>query len=126
MRRLVFPFRAGAYCAAAFDFDLGFFSDSDSIGASVRDRFSPELAEQLGLPAGYRLRQVIGTADFTLQPNRDLDQHFGALGIVHDYVEVPGVGHVVPDLVAALGETFWAFHRDALREVDTLLADGFE
>lgn len=84
------------------------------------------LAAQRGLPDGYRLRQVIGTLDATLQPNRDLDQHFGALGIVHDYVEVPGVGHSVPDLVAALGETFWAFHREALREVDTLLADDFE
>ena len=84
------------------------------------------LAEQRGLPAGYRLRQVIGTLDFTLQPNRDLRAHLGALGIPHDYIEVPGVGHVVPDLVAAMGEAFWAFHREALREVDTLLADGFE
>jgi enterochelin esterase-like enzyme len=84
------------------------------------------LAEQRGLPAGYRLRQVIGTQDFSLRPNRDLHAHFDTLGLGHEYLEVPGVGHEVPGLVAALGERFWAFHREALREVDTLLADGFE
>lgn len=84
------------------------------------------LAEQLGLPPGYPLRQVIGTLDATLQPNRDFDQHLGMLGIAHEYVEVAGVGHSVPDLVAALGDGFWAFHREALRAFDVLLDDGFE
>lgn len=84
------------------------------------------LAELRGLPAGYRLRQVIGTQDATLQPNRDFAQHLGILGIAHDDIEVAGVGHAVPDLVAALGDGFWAFHREALRPFDTLLADGFE
>ena len=84
------------------------------------------LAEQSGLPAGYHLRQVIGTLDSILQPNRDFHQHLLSLDITHDYREVRGVGHSVPDLVAALEESFWAFHREALRAVDTPLADGFE
>src|SRR5688572_24308465 len=43
MRRLAFRPRR-AYCA--LDFDFGFFSDSDSIGASVLDRFSPAITSQ--------------------------------------------------------------------------------
>jgi enterochelin esterase-like enzyme len=84
------------------------------------------LAELLPPAPGYRLRQLIGTLDFTLGPNRDFAARLDALGIAHDYREVPGVGHNVPGLVAALGEDFWAFHRAALAPVDTLLADGFE
>jgi hypothetical protein len=36
------------------------------------------------------------------------------------------VGHSVPGIINTLGDGFWAFHREALRDVDSLLADGFE
>jgi enterochelin esterase-like enzyme len=84
------------------------------------------LAELLPPAPGYRLRQLIGTLDFTLGPNRDFHQRLDALGIDHDYREVPNVGHSVPGLVGALGAEFWAFHRESLAEFDTEFADGFE
>jgi enterochelin esterase-like enzyme len=84
------------------------------------------LAELLPPAPGYRLRQLIGTLDFTLGPNRDFAARLDALGIDHAYREVPNVGHSVPGLVGALGAEFWAFHREALAEFDTLLVDGFE
>ncbi len=54
------------------------------------------LAEQQPLPAGYRLRQVVGTLDFTLGPNRDFHNHLDALGIAHHYIELPNVSHSPP------------------------------
>lgn len=84
------------------------------------------LAEQFPPAPGYRLRQIIGTLDFTLGPNRDFNDHLGTLGIAHDYIEIPGVGHSVPGIINALGDGFWAFHRDALRRFDSLWVDGFE
>lgn len=84
------------------------------------------LAEPLPLPPGYRLRQIIGTLDFTLGPNRDFHQHLVGLGIPHTYVEVPNVGHSVPGIISTLGDGFWAFHRETLLPLDILLADGFE
>ncbi len=95
--------------------------------AAVFETRSPwRLAELLPPAPGYRLRQLIGTLDFTLGPNRDFAARLDALGIDHAYREVPNVGHMVPGLVNALGDEFWAFHREALAEVDTVLADGFE
>ena len=84
------------------------------------------LAEQHPPAPGYRLRQIIGTLDFTLGPNRDYHAHLDALGIAHNYIEVPNVGHFVPGIISTLGDAFWAFHREALRDVDSLLTDGFE
>jgi S-formylglutathione hydrolase FrmB len=84
------------------------------------------LAEQNPPAPGYRLRQIIGTLDFTLGRNRNFHVHLDGLGIAHDYIEVPGVDHSVPGIINTLGDGFWSFHREALREVDTLLADGFE
>lgn len=84
------------------------------------------LAEQLPLPPGYRLRQIIGTLDFTLGPNREFHQHLVELGTPHTYIEVPNVGHSVPAIISTLGADFWAFHRETLLPLDILLADGFE
>lgn len=84
------------------------------------------LAEQHPLPPGYRLRQVVGTLDFTLAYNRDFHLHLDALGIAHTYIELPNVGHSPPGVINALGAEFWAFHRDALLDADRLLGDGFE
>lgn len=88
---------------------------------------SPWQLAELHPPApGYRLRQIIGTLDFTLGRNRDFHMHLDALGIAHQYVEVPGVGHSVPGILSVLGDAFWDFHRNALQSVDRLLSDGFE
>ena len=86
------------------------------------------LAESLGttLPAGFPLRQIIGTLDFTLPANRDFHQHLLTIGLEHAYLELPGVGHSVPAVIAAMGPEFWRFHRDALRGIDVIAADGFE
>lgn len=84
------------------------------------------LAEQQQLPTGYRLRQVVGTLDFTLGPNRDFHNHLDALGIAHHYIELPNVSHSPPSVISALGADFWTFHREALAEADRLFGDGFE
>lgn len=86
------------------------------------------LAESLGaaLPSGFPLRQLVGTLDFTLPANRDFHQHLITLNVDHEYLELPGVGHSVPAVIAAMGAEFWRFHRDALRGVDVIVADGFE
>ena len=84
------------------------------------------LAEQNTLPIGYRLRQVIGSLDFTLGPNEDFHAHLDSLGISHNFALVPNVGHSVPAILNVLGESFWTFHRDALAHVDQLIGDGFE
>lgn len=84
------------------------------------------LAEQHPLPSGYRLRQVIGTLDFTLGPNRDFHTHLVALGIGHTYIEVPNVSHSPTGIINALGADFWAFHREALLDADLLFEGGFE
>jgi enterochelin esterase-like enzyme len=60
---------------------------------------------------GGPFRQVIGAADFTAEDNRRFQRHLGEQGIAHDFVEVPGVGHDVLALFAAMGEQNWAFYR---------------
>ena len=97
--------------------------------AAIFEMRSPwRLAESFGatLPARFPLRQLVGTLDFTLPANRDFHDHLLGHGVDHDYREVPGVGHSVPAVVAAMGSEFWRFHRDALRDADTILRDGFE
>jgi enterochelin esterase-like enzyme len=85
------------------------------------------LAEAPGATMQQQIsRQLIGTLDSTLQPNRDFHQHLLELGFVHVYIEVPGVGHAVLPMMQALGSAYWQFHRDALRDADLLLRDGFE
>ncbi|HWS28265.1 MAG TPA: alpha/beta hydrolase-fold protein [Xanthomonadales bacterium] len=94
---------------------------------AVFEAHSPwRLAEQQLLPPGYRLRQVVGTLDFTLGPNRDFHTHLDELGIGHDYVELPNVSHSPTGIINALGAEFWTFHRQALLDADRLLGDGFE
>lgn len=68
------------------------------------------LRARQGAEAGP-FRQVIGTADFTADDNRRFQRHLGEQGIAHDFVEVPGVGHDVVALFAAMGDENWAFYR---------------
>ncbi|MBU7580997.1 MAG: hypothetical protein KAF27_11105 [Porphyrobacter sp.] len=56
---------------------------------------------------------MIGSTDFTAEDNRRFHRHLADQGIVHDFVEVPGVGHDVLALFAAMGDANWAFYRQA-------------
>ncbi|MFO0041348.1 MAG: alpha/beta hydrolase [Pseudomonadota bacterium] len=83
-------------------------------------------AAVVNLPATFRLRQIIGSADFTVQYNRIFHQHLLSIGLGHEWYELPGVGHSMPEVLAAMGDGFWRFHADALADADLLLRDGFE
>lgn len=78
------------------------------------------------LPPGFRLRQIIGSADFTVHYNRLFHNHLLAIGIAHEWHELPGVAHSMPEILAAMGDPFWRFHAEALADADVLLRDGFE
>jgi enterochelin esterase-like enzyme len=60
-----------------------------------------------------RLRLVIGDRDETLENNRDFNEHLTRLGIPHDWIVLPGVGHDPMGVLTALGDRHWAFYRDA-------------
>lgn len=78
------------------------------------------------LPPGFRLRQIIGSADFTVHYNRLFHDHLLAIGLAHDWHELPGVTHSMPEVLTAMGDEFWRFHAEALADADLLLRDGFE
>lgn len=89
----------------------------DTVYGSSLERFRSEsawtlsaLRAQQGAGQG-RFRQVIGSADFTAEDNLRFHQHLADQGIAHDYVTVPGVGHDVLALFAAMGDENWAFYR---------------
>jgi len=90
----------------------------DVYGGS-QDRFravSPRrYAEQNAatLARASRLRLVIGDRDETLENNRDFHEHLTRLGIPHDWIVLPGVGHDPMGVLTALGDRHWAFYRDA-------------
>ncbi|MCU0723508.1 MAG: alpha/beta fold hydrolase, partial [Planctomycetes bacterium] len=60
------------------------------------------------------LRVAIGERDETLDFNREFHEHLGKLGIPHAWTVVAGVAHDPPGLIDAMGDAFWAFHREAL------------
>ncbi|MFN7620245.1 MAG: alpha/beta hydrolase [bacterium] len=60
-----------------------------------------------------RLRLVIGDRDETLENNRDFHEHLTRLGIPHDWIVLPGIGHDPMGVLTALGDRHWAFYRDA-------------
>jgi enterochelin esterase-like enzyme len=66
------------------------------------------------LPAAFTIRQIIGTADPILPANRDFHAVLESLGIAHVYLEVPGVGHAMPQLLDAMGDDFFRFHSSVL------------
>jgi enterochelin esterase-like enzyme len=65
------------------------------------------------LARASRLRLVIGDRDETLENNRDFHEHLTRLGIPHDWIVLPGVGHDPMGVLTALGDRHWAFYRDA-------------
>jgi hypothetical protein len=60
---------------------------------------------------------VIGGRDETLQNNADFHGHLVGLGIQHDWIVLPGVGHDPMGLLNALGDRHWAFYREAFQRV---------
>lgn len=73
------------------------------------------LAEEnkAALAGRTRIRQVVGSRDDMLQGNRDLDAHLTRLGVLHDWVELPGVGHNPLPMFSTLGDANWKFYADA-------------
>jgi len=63
------------------------------------------------LRGGTRIRLVIGDRDEMLQVVRDFHSHLTDLAISHDFIELPGVGHIAPQILNALGEDAWEFYR---------------
>jgi enterochelin esterase-like enzyme len=83
--------------------------------ARFREVSPRRLAEQNAavLARDTRLRMVIGDQDETLGNNRDFHQHLQQLGIPHDWIVLPGVGHDPMRVISALGDRHWAFYREA-------------
>ena len=65
------------------------------------------------LARGSRLRLIIGDRDETLQNNQDFHFHLTRLGIPHEWIVLPGVGHDPIAVLTALGDRHWAFYRGA-------------
>ncbi len=60
-----------------------------------------------------RLRLVIGDQDETFENNRDFHNHLARLGIPHEWIVLPGIGHDPMGVLTALGDQHWAFYREA-------------
>jgi enterochelin esterase-like enzyme len=60
-----------------------------------------------------RLRLVVGDRDSMLPANQEFHAHLNALGIPHDFIVVPNIGHVPLPLLTALSEAGWEFYRAA-------------
>ncbi len=65
------------------------------------------------LAGNSRLRLVIGDRDETFGNNRDFHAYLEGLGIPHDWIVLPGVGHDPFQVLTALGDRQWAFYRAA-------------
>jgi S-formylglutathione hydrolase FrmB len=74
-------------------------------------RYARENAARLA--RGSRLRLVIGDRDETFENNRDFHLYLTSLGIPHDWIVLPGVGHDPFQVLTALGDRQWAFYREA-------------
>jgi len=85
--------------------------DQDRFRAVSPRRYAEQNAATLA--RGSRLRLVIGDRDETLENNRDFHEHLTRLGIPHDWIVLPGIGHDPMGLLTALGDRHWAFYRDA-------------
>lgn len=69
------------------------------------------------LASSSRLRLVIGDQDETFENNRDFHDHLVRLGIPHEWIVLPGIGHDTMGILTALGGRHWAFYREAFAEV---------
>jgi enterochelin esterase-like enzyme len=60
-----------------------------------------------------RLRMVIGSIDETYTNNLQFHEYLQGLGIPHEWIVLPGVGHNTMATLRALGDRHWAFYRAA-------------
>lgn len=61
-----------------------------------------------------RIRMGVGSLDPALPANQDFHAHLLSLGVPHELVVVPGVGHEPLLTMQGLGEEGWNFYLDAL------------
>ncbi|MCA3721160.1 alpha/beta hydrolase-fold protein [Phenylobacterium sp.] len=78
-------------------------------------RYARENAARLA--GRSRLRLVIGDRDETFGNNRDFHAYLNGLGIPHDWIVLPGVGHDPFQVLTALGDRQWAFYRAAFADL---------
>ncbi len=64
-----------------------------------------------------RLRMVIGSIDETYANNLQFHEYLQGLGIPHEWIVLPGVGHNTMATLRALGDRHWAFYRAAFEPV---------
>lgn len=71
------------------------------------------VAEAFAARAGPRprLRIVVGDADNTAPGSAVFSALLGTLGVAHEHIVLPGVGHDTMALFTALGERGWDFYR---------------
>ncbi|MFP3903317.1 MAG: alpha/beta hydrolase [Armatimonadota bacterium] len=69
------------------------------------------------LPDDFPLRVVIGGDDEMLAVNTKFDVHLTELGIAHEFIILPDVGHDTRAVLQAMGEEGWEFYRRALQDV---------
>ena len=92
-------------------FEAVYDSDNDYYLAQHPQTWATTRAGQL--PSDHRIRIKVGTADSLLANNRKLRDHLVSLGIAHDYLELPGVGHdALPTLSG--GANQWEFYQEVL------------
>jgi poly(3-hydroxybutyrate) depolymerase len=77
------------------------------------------LAEQHAdaIARGSLIRIVCGDQDNTFANNRDFHEHLERLGIPHTWTELPGVDHDPLGTLEALGDSNWAFYRQAFGDL---------
>ena len=59
------------------------------------------------------VRHVCGDQDETFGPNHEFHEHLESLNIPHTWTVLPGVDHNPMKTLEALGDSNWAFYRDA-------------
>ena len=92
-------------------FEAVYDSDNDYYLAQHPQTWATTRAGQL--PSDHRIRIKVGAADSLLANNRKLRDHLVSLGIAHDYLELPGVGHdALPTLSG--GANQWEFYQEVL------------
>jgi enterochelin esterase-like enzyme len=72
---------------------------------------------------GMKIRLGIGSLDAGLPANEDFHAHLASLGVPHQFVVVPGVGHDPLLTMQGLGDGGWTFYLEALATPCTRAAD---
>ena len=85
----------------------------------LASRYGPDL------PSAYPIRLIIGDEDSMLRTNREFRDHLSALDIAHEFIELPGVGHNMVQIMNMMGPEFWRFHSETLTAAERVFADDF-